>query len=46
MFIIIEDADIISSSPTNTAIPLIAPVLISLLVYVFVQSLHSVTNME
>ena len=40
IFIIIEDFDIISSRPTNTAIPLIAPVLISLLVHVLV---HSVT---
>ena len=42
--ITIEDVDIISSNPTNTAIPLIAPVLISLLVHVLVQSLHSYAN--
>ena len=45
MFIIIEDVDIISSNPTNTAIPLIAPVLMSLLVPVFVPSLYSRMHM-
>ena len=37
MFIIIEDVDIISSRPINTAILLITPIL-SLLVHVFVHS--------
>ena len=41
MFIIIEDVDIISSRPINTAILLIAPIL-SLLVHVFVHSAQSV----
>ena len=41
MFIIIEDVDIISSRPINTAILLIAPIL-SLLVHVFVYSAQSV----
>ena len=41
MFIIIEDVDIISSRPINTAILLITPIL-SLLVHVFVYSAQSV----
>ena len=40
MFIVIEDVDIISSRPTNTAILLIAPVLSLLVpVHVFVLSI-------